>query len=412
MKAEIVSIGTELLLGEIVDSNSAYIAARLPALGIDLYFQHTVGDNLGRLVDVLSRARDGNDLVITTGGLGPTEDDLTREAIVAVMGEEPRVDPALEAWLRERFRSRGNPMPERNLKQAWLIASARGIPNPRGTAPGWWVERDGRLIVAMPGPPAEMSRMWQEQVAPELERRRPGTVLITRTLKTAGIGEGNVDEMLSPLLKSTNPSIGIYARSDGVQVRIAAKAATADEARTMIEPVEDEARRILAPAVWGVDDDTFESVIGRMLIERGLTLAVMESCTGGLLSDVITNVPGSSAYFRGGVVAYATAIKEAMGVDAAVIAAHGVVSAETAAAMATVARERLDADVGIGVTGVAGPEPQDGVPVGQVYVGLDGGERVPSQALSFQFNQSREAIKRRSATQAIMLLRRALLATE
>jgi nicotinamide-nucleotide amidase len=411
MKAEIISIGTEILLGEIVDTNSAYVAARLPALGIDLYYKHTVGDNLDRLVEVLRRARDQNDLVICTGGLGPTEDDLTREAIAAVHGETPQVDPDLEADLRALFQRRGQTsMPARNLKQAWLIPSAHAIPNPRGTAPGWWAERDGKIVIAMPGPPAEMNRMWEEEVAPELLSRHPGTVLIKRTLKTVGIGEGMVDEILSPLLKSANPSIGIYARADGVHVRMAAKAATPQEARSLIEPVEEEMRVILGPAVWGVDDDTFERIIGSMLVERGLTLAAMESCTGGLLSDVITNVPGSSRYYRGAVVSYATDVKEMMGVDPAIISEHGVLSAQTAAAMALAVRQRLEADIGIGITGVAGPDPQDGVPVGQVYIALDGGEQVPSQALSFQFAQSREAIKRRAVTQAIMLLRRALLA--
>jgi len=409
MRAEIISIGTELLLGEIVDTNSAYVAARLPALGIDLYYKHTVGDNLRRLVETLGRALERADLVLCTGGLGPTEDDLTREAIAQVMGEEPRVDPEIEAWLRGVFARRGGTMPERNIKQAWLIPSARAIPNPRGTAPGWWVERDAKLVIAMPGPPAEMTRMWEEEVAPELLRRRPGAVLITRTIKTAGIGEGSVDEMLSPLLKTTNPSVGIYARADGIHVRIAAKAPTEEEARKMIEPLEAEMRRILGGAVWGADDDTFESVIGEMLVERGLTLAVMESCSGGLLADAITNVPGSSRYFRGGIVSYATEVKEAMGVDPAVIREHGVVSAETAAAMARAVRERLDADIGVGVTGVAGPEPQEGAPVGLVYIAVDGGEKVAPQSLSFQFAQSRQAIKRRAVTQAIMLLRRALL---
>ena len=410
MKAEIVSIGTELLLGEIVDTNSAYIASRLPGLGIDLFFKHTVGDNLGRLVEVLGRAYANNDLVITTGGLGPTEDDLTRESIAAVLGEEPRVDPELEEWLRAVFARRNNPMPERNLKQAWLIPSTRAIPNPRGTAPGWWVEREGKVIIAMPGPPAEMTRMWEQEVAPELERRHPGVLLVTRTLKSAGIGEGMVDQMLSPLLRSTNPSIGIYARADGIHVRIAAKAQSRDEAKAMIEPVEAEVRRILGPAVWGADDDTFESIVGVMLKERGLTLAVMESCSGGLLADTITDVPGASAYFRGGVVSYATDVKSIAGVDPEVIATHGVVSAETAAAMAQAIRLHLKADIGVGITGVAGPDPQDGVPVGQVYIGLAGGDHVPDEALSFQFAQSREAIKRRAVTQAILLLHRALLA--
>lgn len=410
MNAEIVSIGTEILLGEIVDTNAAYIAERLPALGIDVYYKHAVGDNLARLAEVIGRARERADLVITTGGLGPTEDDLTREAIALVHGEETAVDPDLETWLRDLYKRRGNVMPERNIKQTWLIPSARAINNPRGTAPGWWVERDGKVVIAMPGPPSEMNRMWEEEVSPELAKRSTGTVLIKRTLKTAGLGESNVDEMISHLLKGTNPSIGLYARADGVHVRMGAKAPTAAEARALIQPVEAEIRDILNPHVWGADDDTFESVVGETLAQRGLTLAAMESCTGGLLADTITNVPGSSRYFRGSIVSYATEVKQMMGVDAAIIAEHGVVSAETAAAMAAAVRGQLQADIGIGITGVAGPDPQDGVPVGQVYIAIDGGEKLPSQALAFQYNQSRTAIKRRAVTQAIMLLRRALVA--
>jgi competence/damage-inducible protein CinA-like protein len=407
VKAEIISIGTEILLGEIVDTNSAYIAARLPALGIDLYYQHTVGDNLGRLSGTIREAWERNDLVITTGGLGPTEDDLTREAIAAVLQEEPRVDPELEAALRARFAQRQGNMPERNIKQAWLVPSGRSISNPRGTAPGWWVEREGKIIIAMPGPPAEMTRMWEEEVAPELARRNPGTVLVTRTLKTAGIGEGNLDEMISSLLKSINPSIGVYARADGVHVRLGAKASTKAEAKALIEPVEGQLRQILDPAIWGVDDDTLEKAVGHMMADRGLTLAAMESCTGGLFSDTITNVPGSSRYFRGGIVSYATEIKEAMGVDRTVIATYGVYSPETAIAMAGAVRERLGADIGIGITGVAGPDPQEGVPVGQVYVGLVDQTGQP-ESTGFLFNQGREAIKRRAVTQALALIRRHL----
>lgn len=409
MNAEIVSIGTEILLGEIVDTNASYIAERLPALGIDVYYKHAVGDNLNRLAEVIGRARERADIVITTGGLGPTEDDLTREAIAQVHGEQTAVDPDLETWLRDLYKRRGNVMPERNIKQTWLIPSARSINNPRGTAPGWWAERDGKIVIAMPGPPSEMTRMWEEEVAPQLVKLATGTVLIKRTLKTAGMGESNVDEAISHLLKGNNPSIGLYARADGVHVRMGAKAPTAEEARALIEPVEAEIRQILAPHVWGTDDDTFESVVGETLAERSLTLAAMESCTGGLLADTITNVPGSSRYFRGGIVSYATEIKEMMGVDPAIIAEHGVVSAETAAAMAAAVRQRLEADIGVGITGVAGPDPQDGVPVGQVYIALDGGEKMPPRSLAFEFNQSRTAIKRRAVTQTIMLLRRALV---
>ena len=408
MQAEVISIGTEILLGEILDTNAQYLAARLPPLGIDLYYMSKVGDNIDRLAEVIDRAWGRSDVTITTGGLGPTEDDLTREAIARALGEELTVDPELERQLREFFSNRGVAMPERNVKQAALIASARAIPNPRGTAPGWWVERDGRVIVAMPGPPAEMERMWESEVAPELSRRTgERSVLVTRTLKTAGMGEGNVDELVSPLLKSSNPSIGVYARADGVQLRIGAKAPTREEALSLIAPVEAEARKLLGDVVWGADDDTLESVVGDLLREQGLTLATMESCTGGLLANVITNVRGSSAYFRGGLVAYATEMKIEWGVDRAVIEEHGAVSAECAQAMARAARDRLHADAGIGVTGVAGPDRQEDKAPGTVHIAFDAD--FAAQSISYQFAQGREAVKRRAVTTALALARRTLM---
>ena len=408
MRAELISIGTELLLGEIVDTNAQYISARLPALGIDLFYISKVGDNLERLSEVIARAWSRSDLVITTGGLGPTEDDLTRESIARVLAEDLSVDPEEEQRLRDFFGRRGVAMPERNVKQAMLIPSARAIPNPRGTAPGWWVEREGKVIVAMPGPPSEMQRMWEEEVAPELERRHPGAVLVTRTLKTSGLGEGHVDELISPLLKSANPTIGVYARADGVQLRIGAKAPTKEEAARLIEPVEQELRRLLGELIWGADDDTFESAVGDLFTRYRLTLATMESCTGGLLAHTITNVPGSSSYFRGGLVSYATEMKIAWGVPADVIEEHGVISAECAAAMALAARERLGADVGVGITGVAGPDPQDAHPPGTVHIGLDASFTAPA-TISYQFAQGREAVKRRAVTTALALLRRTVL---
>jgi nicotinamide-nucleotide amidase len=408
MKAEILSIGTEILLGEIVDTNAQWIASRLPSLGIDLYFKVVVGDNLERLTETIGRARERSDVVICTGGLGPTEDDLTREAICAVLGEEPRVDPQLEANLRGFFERRGYAMPERNVKQCWVIPSCRPIPNPRGTAPGWWVERDGKIIVAMPGPPTEMTRMWEHEVAPELRRRHHGAILITRTLKTAGIGEGTVDELVSEQLKSTNPTIGIYARADGVHLRLAAKATDEAAAWRLIQPVEAELRRILGPAIWGVDDDTFESVVGSMMKERHVTLATMESCTGGLLASTITDVPGSSTYFQGGLVAYQTQRKIEWGVDPRVIEEHGVVSAECAREMARAARERIEASVGVGITGVAGPDEQEGKPVGTVHVAVDAIWETP-RVISYVYAQGRGAVKRRAVTTALVLLRQSLL---
>ena len=408
MQAELISVGTELLLGEILDTNAQYLSSKLPALGIDLYYVSKVGDNLDRLSEVLGRAWHRSDLVITTGGLGPTEDDLTREAIARVLGEEMTVDSQLEAQLREFFARRGAAMPERNIKQATVIASGRAIPNPRGTAPGWWVERVGHIIVAMPGPPSEMQRMWEKEIAPELERRPTGTVLVTRTLKTAGLGEGHVDEMLSPYLKSKNPTIGVYAKQDGVHLRLGAKAETAEAARRLIEPVEAEIRTVLGDVIWGADDDTLATAVGTLLREQGLMLGTMESCTGGLLADTITDVPGSSEYFRGGLVSYGTEMKLAWGVDPAIIQEFGVVSGECAQAMARAARDTMSADVGIGITGVAGPDPQGEKPPGTVHIGLDV-DGIGPQTIGYQFAQSREAVKRRAVTTALGMLRRALL---
>jgi nicotinamide-nucleotide amidase len=407
MKAETIAVGTEILLGEITDTNSSYIASRLPALGIDLLWMTQVGDNMGRLTEALRRAHERSDLIFTTGGLGPTDDDLTRETIAQVLGEEMRIDPEIERALREFFRRRRRAMPERNVKQAALIPSARALPNAYGTAPGWWVERDGRIIVALPGPPGELRGMWETHVEPELRRRTEGEVLVPRTLKTVDVTEGRVDELMSPLSKSKNPSIGVYSRADGIHVRIAAKASTREEAERLIAPVEAEARLILGDAVWGADDDTLEKVVGATLRERGLTLATMESCTGGLLSSTITDVPGSSDYFRGGLVSYATEMKLAWGVSRVIIEKHGVISAECAREMARAARERLGADVGIGVTCVAGPDAQEGKPVGTVHVAVDIGSGEP-RVVSYVFAQDRASVKRRAVTTALALLRRTL----
>ncbi|MCK6565552.1 MAG: competence/damage-inducible protein A [Dehalococcoidia bacterium] len=408
MKAEIIAIGTEILLGEIIDTNSAHIAQQLPELGIDLFYKTVVGDNLGRITETFERAWNRSDLVITTGGLGPTEDDMTREGVASLLHEEPHVDPELERRLRAWFEGRGFPMPETNLKQAWLVPSARAIDNPRGTAPGWWVERDGRVIVCMPGVPPEMERMWANEVRPELERRSDGQVLVTRTIKTVGIGEGTVDEMARRLYGTPGIGIGTYARADGVHLRIGAKAASREEAWTRIEPVEHELEGIFGNAIWGKDDDTFEGMLRDAFVSRRQTLGVMESVTGGLLASTLTDVPGAADYFKGGLVTYWTDQKIEAGVDPAVIEQHGVISPETAAEMARTARLRLGTDYGVGITGVGGPDSMEGKPPGTVHVAVadpDGG----TSTLSMSMNQGRAAVKRRAVLTAMILLRRALL---
>ena len=407
MRAEIISIGTEILMGEILDTNAQYVAQRLPAMGIDLFYMHQIGDNRSRLVELITQARQRSDIVLCTGGLGPTEDDITRDAIAESIGEEPYVVPELEAHLRAFFESRGGQMPEQNVKQATIVPSGESIPNPRGTAPGWWVEKDGAIIIAMPGPPAEMTGMWSNDVGPRLVARSDGTVLISRTLKTTGLGESTLDEALGDIRAGDDPTVGVYHKADGVHVRMASKALDEATARARIEPVEAAIRALLGDNIWGADEDTFQEAVARLLDERGLSIAVMESCTGGLLASTITDVPGASRFFRGGLVTYTAEAKIHYGVDADLIDTHGVVSNETASAMAAAVRKQFNADIGVGITGVAGPEPHGGQPVGAVCLGVETPDE--SYATGYTFAQTRAAIKARAVTSALTLIRRAAL---
>ncbi len=407
MKAEIISVGTELLLGQITDTNAPYLASELPLLGIDLSWNTQVGDNRNRLVDALQRACDRSDIIMTTGGLGPTEDDVTREAIAELLGEEMRVDPELEQWIRDMFQKIGYEMPERNIKQANLIPSARAVPNLQGTAPGWWVEHGGKVILAMPGPPGEMKQMWEKEIRPKLKQKLSGEVIISRTIKTLGLTEAKVDEMVSPLLSSTNPTLAVYAKLDGIQLRLTAKDRERAKAEEMIAQAEEQLQNILGSAIWGYDEDTLEDLVGAMLREKRLSLATMESCTGGLLASTITDVPGSSDYFKGGLVAYSAQMKTDFGVDPALLAGHGTVGPEVAAAMAKAARLRLEADIGIGITGVAGPAEVEGKPVGTVHIAIDAeGKR---GSLSVLYPPRRQEIKRRAVFSALFKLRQFLL---
>src|SRR5260221_959773 len=296
MRAELLSIGTELLLGQIVDTNSAYLAGRLAGLGIDLLYMSTIGDNLGRATATVRRATERSDLVICTGGLGPTEDDLTREAIAAALGETPAVDPVLETELRAWFAGRGAPMPERNRKQAWLIPSARALSNALGTAPGWDVRRGSARIIAMPGVPSEMPGMWEVEVEPTLGE---GSVLRSRTLKLLGIGESSVEEELDELVHSTAPTVATYAKNDGVHVRVTDKGDDAAAVVARIEAMDRAIRARIGQHVWCADDDTLRSVVGRALVSRGWRLAVGESITRGDIVRALTSTDCSAAWLAG-----------------------------------------------------------------------------------------------------------------
>jgi nicotinamide-nucleotide amidase len=333
MKAEIIISGTELLLGEITDTNTPYLAAQLAMLGIDLYYTSAVGDNLERFTGVLKLAWGRSDLIIITGGLGPTQGDITRNVIAGLMGEKLSVDEELKKEITAYFAGRGVEMPENNLRQAALIPSAVALHNVSGTAPGWWVEKSGKIIVSMPGPPGETQDMWQKQVLPRL-KARSGAIILSRTLKSWGLSEAKVDQLVSPYMSLSNPTLALYARQDGINLRITAKAATQADAQKMLRVREDEIRRILGENIWGADEMTMEGEIGRLLGEKKMNLAVAESSTGGLLAYSLTGTVESRGFFRGGVV---------LPVDE--------VSAAAALKRAAEVREKFRADVGLAVAG-------------------------------------------------------------
>jgi nicotinamide-nucleotide amidase len=347
MRAEIICVGTELLLGDIADTNTQYLAQRLSALGIDLFYSTAVGDNMPRLVDTLRRAIGRSDLVITSGGLGPTDDDITRESIAEVFGETPVVDPKLVEELRHFFALRRLEMTQNNLKQASLIPSARSVRNVRGTAPGWWVENNGHTVIAMPGPPGELHNMWETEVEPALQRT--GSVIASRTLKMFNISESRVDELLKPLTPSSNPTVGVYAKQDGIHVRITAKAPDSESAREAIAAVEAEARALLGDAVWGVDNETQEGATAAALMAKGLTLAVAESSTGGHLTYMLTGVGDSDRFFKGSIVVPDVPADPARVAD-----------------LARRAAEQFGADIGV-ATGAA-PTPDADPPMIDVFI--------------------------------------------
>ena len=370
MKAEIISIGTELLMGELTDSNAPFIASGLPPLGIQLQWVSQVGDDLDMLAETFTRGMGRSDIIFSTGGLGPTQDDLTREAISRAVGEEMAVQDDLLETLKGYFRGRGIDMPATNIKQATLIPSARSIPNRRGTAPGWWVESEGNIIVSMPGPPSELHGIWAEEVVPLLRQKVRGEIILTRNIKTRGLSEGGVDEMVAKYLGKENPYLGIYAKPDGIHLRIIARAPSEGEAAKLIQPVEQGLVAMLGAYIWGYDDETPERTMAHLLARKGLTLATAEACSGGLLASSITDLPDSSGYFKGGTVIYGVESAIASGVPAAIIEEHGIISQQSAGAMATAARDHFGADIGLAVAGVAGPEELEGKPVGLVHIAI------------------------------------------
>ena len=375
MDCEVVAIGTELLLGQLVDTNSSWIGARLADAGIDSLFQTKVGDNLGRMADVLRLALDRSDAVICCGGLGPTHDDITREAIAQVMGVDLVRDDAMVDTIRVMFEARGRAFPESNARQADLPVGASYIHQTRGTAPGLVCPVGDKVVYAVPGVPHEMMDMVDRAVVPDLQRRAGITAVIkSRTLRTWGLSESALGEQLQGRIDDLDarqaagepaPTIAFNASGiEGIKVRLTAKAADAATADAVLTAEEAGVRSVLGPLVFGVDDQTMEAAVGALLLDRGWTVGLAESLTGGLVASRIVDVPGASRWFRGALVSYATEVK----FDALGVTEGPVVSEVAAVEMAEGARRLFGADVGLGVTGVAGPDSQEGQPVGTVFV--------------------------------------------
>ena len=414
MNAEIIAVGSEMLTPHRIDTNSLYLTEQLNLLGIDVVFKSIVGDNLRHLVAAAQHGLFRSDILVFSGGLGPTEDDLTREAVAEALGVSLRRDPEIIAKLEKRFADRGWKMTPNNAKQADVIEGATVLPNPNGTAPGQWLsgefEARERIVILLPGPPHEMKALFEQEVRDRLRAKVPPAHLFTRTLKVAMLGESAVDARVAPIYKRyPDVETTILAGAGEIELHFKTRAATLEAAQTRADEVADLVEVELDDAVYSRDGQSLEQIVGYWLQMRNATLSVAESCTGGLLAERITSIAGSSRYFLGGAVVYSNNLKaEFAGVPAEMIERHGAVSREVAAALAEGIRYRCESTLGVGVTGVAGPgggSPEK--PVGLVFhaVASDTGTEIVER----NFPGDRKRIRRFASTMALDMVRRKLM---
>jgi nicotinamide-nucleotide amidase len=410
MRAEIVSVGTELLLGQITDTNAAYLGRLLAVYGVDVLFKQTVGDNPDRVRGAVELALSRSDLVLMTGGLGPTEDDLTAEAVAHAVGVPMVFSQGVADSIQEFFVQRRRAAPSSIYRQARVPQGAGIIRNRRGTAPGLIVDVAGRTVFMFPGVPREMEGLVEDGLVPWLQARTGGVVIRSRVLRIAGLGESMVEERVRDLIHGTNPTVAPLAKVGEVHLRITAKAAP-HEAGDMIARVEEGLRARLGDAVFGIDDETLHGVTARLLIERRQTLALAESCTGGMIAGRLTEEPGSSSFMLAGYTAYSNEAKvRDLGVDAGLIAEHGAVSAPVAEAMARGARGRAGADLGFGITGIAGPTGGTAAkPVGLVYLSIATATQTRTEELRFGEQAGRQGIRHLATQAGLNLIRLTLL---
>lgn len=413
MNAEVITIGTELLLGQILDTNALYLGKKLAGAGVNLYFKTTAGDNIERVVSVLSAACKRADLIIITGGLGPTVDDITREAVAKFTGRPLELDKTALAKIKGLFKSRGITMTENNKLQAYMPRGAVSVENNNGTAPGFILEIGPKIIAVMPGVPAEMYPMMENSIMPYIIKKMGGAVevIVSKSLKVVGLGESKVDDMIQDLFKhSKNPTIGVYAHVNEVQIRLTSKAPTQEEAFKLIDALKKQVYERLGENIYGEDEETLEGKIAALMFEKKLTVSAAESCTAGIVAYRLTNVPGSSAYFSGGINAYSNEVKtRVLGVSSGILEKYGAVSPECAKAMALSAAKMFNTDCAISVTGIAGPG--GGTiekPVGLVYIGINIRGFVSVHKLNFP--GFRENIRLRSAQTALYQFYRGIAA--
>ncbi len=411
--AEVICIGTELLLGDILNSNSQYLAKELAALGVPHFYQTVVGDNIDRVHQAIEIAAARSSILIFTGGLGPTPDDLTTEAIASYFNTPLVEHPAVIADIEQKFAQHALGMTPSNRKQALQPVGAAILPNPTGTAPGMiWEPRAGLTIFTFPGVPRELHRMWRDTAVPFLKTQGYGqNAIYSRSLRFFGVSEAALAEQVNHLFNSPNPTVAPYAGKGEVRLRISARAADEAAANALIEPIAQEIKQIAGDAYFGADDETLASVVGRLLKANHQTLAVAESCTGGGLGQILTDLPGSSEYFIGGVISYANRVKvDLLGVNPDDLETEGAVSELVAQQMAAGVKAKLGTDWGVSITGIAGPGGgTEQKPVGLVYIGIaDPAGGVVGIKYQMSSQRERELIRYRSACQCLNLLRKRL----
>jgi len=410
LTAEIIAIGSELLAPDRTDTNSLWLTEKLNRLGIEVKLKTIVGDDDARLEEAIKDAVRRSKVVITTGGLGPTEDDITRKITARALGRRLLLDEKVLAEIRQRFQSFGVTMPERNSRQAMVIEDAEVLPNPNGTAPGMFIDHQGTAIVLLPGPPREMRPMFENHVSERLAARAGSLRVVRRLLRVAGMGESAVDEKIAPVYTQfDNPVTTILFNQSEIEIHLTARGRTEKEASDLLDRLSGQIEERLGIAVFSFAGETMEEVVGLKLSVGGYTLAVAESCTGGLVAQRLTDVPGSSKYFIEGVVAYANDAKiRTLGVEPMLLMEHGAVSAAVAEAMAEGVRKRAQTDFGLSITGVAGPGGgTDEKPVGTVYIAL--ASELQTEHRKLHVPGDRQLIRWRSSQAALDLLRRRLI---